>query len=183
MSAALRPMTADELLALPSDGFHRYELVKGRLLVREPAGFYHGRVASMINYLLSAQVVPRRLGVLVTADPGFHIEHGPDTVRSPDVAFVRADRVPAESPLGFYVGAPDLAVEVLSPGNWRKDLREKIPQWLDAGTRLVWVVDTQKRTVTVHAPGAEPVLLRAGDVLTGGDVVPGFSHDVAECFA
>jgi hypothetical protein len=94
-----------------------------------------------------------------------------------------ADRVPAESPRGFYVGAPELAVEVLSPGNRHTDLRENIPQWLDAGTRLVWVVDTEARTVAVHAPGADPVLLRAGDVLTGGDVVPGFAHDVADVFA
>ncbi|MGB6043445.1 MAG: Uma2 family endonuclease, partial [Pirellulales bacterium] len=122
------------------------ELVRGHLVMMSPSGFEHGRVVAHITRLLGDFVVRKRLGVLTGAESGFQLARDPDTVRAPDVGFVRKDRVPRTPIPGFFPGAPDLAVEVLSPNDRPRDVQAKVGDWLNAGCRQIWVVDPQART-------------------------------------
>jgi len=117
------------------------------------------------------------------ADGGYVLERCPDTVRAPDVAFVRAERVPtAEEQEHFAELAPDLVVEVISPSDRMTDVEEKVEQYLALGVPLVWVFHPRRRTVTVRRPGREPLVLRDGDVVDGEEVLPGFRLPVADIF-
>jgi Uma2 family endonuclease len=115
MSTTTHTMTADELLSLPKDGM-RYELVRGELKQMAPAGFEHGIVIARLTWRLGQHVETHNLGVVCGAETGFKITDNPDTVRAPDIAFVSSERL-AEIGITkkFWAGAPDLAVEVLSP--------------------------------------------------------------------
>lgn len=177
-----RPMTAEELLSYPARD-KRTELVRGRLMVREPAGYEHGRVAGRVFGLLAGFVYRTGAGELLAAETGFTLARNPDTVRAPDVAFIHADRAPAPGTRGFPELAPDLAVEVRSPGDTNAEVAEKVSDWLTSGAALVWVVNPIAQTVIVHAPGAAPRTLTAHETLDGGDVLPGFAARVDECFA
>ena len=173
-------MTADELLALNVQD-RRAELVRGRLMVREPPGFYHGIVAMRIGRRLAAFVEARELGVVVAAETGFRLFTDPDTVRAPDVGFIRADRMPDPVPRrGYAPVAPDLAVEVLSPDDKPGDVLAKVADWLSAGSMLVWVIDPQRRLARVYrADGTEAML---GDTasLDGEHVLPEFTCLVSD---
>lgn len=176
------PMTAEELLDLPDDGL-RHELVLGELRTMTPAGYEHGRVAMRIGSRLDAFVEAQGLGEVLGAETGFTLARGPDTVRAPDVAFVRAERVPAaEDRAGFAELAPDLAVEVVSTWDRASEVSEKALMWLDAGVRLVWVVDPTTRLATVYRSGGVVGLFRGQDVLDGEDVLPGFTLPLWELF-
>lgn len=170
--------TAEELLRAGDIG--RCELVRGELVMMVPAGGEHGEVTVEITYRLVQHVKARTLGKIFAAETGFVLSRDPDTVRAPDAAFVRADRLPL--PRGYIEGAPDLAVEVLSPDDRPGYVREKVAEWLEGGARAVWVVDPRKKTATVHEPGAEPRVLGGADVLAGGAVLPGFELPVREIF-
>ena len=147
-----------------------------------PPGYEHGRVAYELGFRIGEFVRGRQLGTIVAAETGFLLARDPDTVRAPDIGFVRANR--AKDPgRGYYPGAPDLAVEVLSPDDRPGYVRDKIAEWLEAGTRAVWVVDPTARTVMVHAASAEPRRFEETDTLFGGDVLPGFELGVRELFA
>jgi len=167
-------MTADELLALSMPD-KRTELVRGVLVVREPAGGRHGRVANELSRVIGNHVHAHALGAVYAAETGFTLARRPDTVRAPDVAFVRRDRVPEPEPVGFPELAPDLAVEVLSPGDRPGDTLSKVADWLSAGTRLVWVVDPERRLARVYRPDGSQTIVPADGVLDGEDVLPGFS--------
>lgn len=183
MSATLtRPITADELLAMPDDGY-RYELVRGELIRMAPAGSEHGQVAMELAGPLHRYVKTHNLGNVYAAETGFKLESDPDTVRAPDVAFVSRERV-AETgrPKGFWPGAPDLAVEVVSPGDTVNEVEEKVAEWLEGGARMVWVVSPKLHTVTVYRSLTDIVTLTEKDKLDGGDVVPGFQMNLAEVF-
>lgn len=184
MSTTLtRPVTADELLAMPDDGYC-YELVKGELIRMAPAGFQHGNVAIRIGALLHDYVVRNKLGQTCGAETGFILRQNPDTVRAPDAAFVSQDRLDkAGIPVGFWIGPPDLAVEVVSPGDSAKEVKEKALEWLEAATQLVWIVNPKLRTVTVYRSLIDIVTLTEKDTLDGGEVVPGFEIKVADIFA
>jgi Uma2 family endonuclease len=132
--------------------------------------------------VIGNHVEAKHLGLYFGAETGFQLSRDPDTVRAPDVAFVRTGRPPIP-PRGFYPGAPDLAVEVLSPDDRPGYVREKIAEWLEVGTRAVWVVDPRDRTVTVHEPRREPVTHHEGDTLRGGSVLPDFELSVRTIFA
>jgi Uma2 family endonuclease len=119
----------------------------------------------------------------VTAETGFQIADNPDTVRAPDVAFVRAERIPTGGVKGFFQGPPDIAIEVVAPSDRPSEITEKSLDWLQAGCLLVWVVDPETRTVSVYQSHGEITLLNETDTLTGGDVLPGFAVKVAEVFA
>ena len=167
------PITAEEFLHVSIPG-KRVELVRGVLVVREPAGLPHGRVTLNLARRLADHVETNHLGQIYVGDTGFTLARVPDTVRAPDIAFVRRERVPTPEPAGFPDMAPDLAVEVLSPGNRPGDVLSKIAEWLSAGTRLVWVIDPQRRLAsTYHMDGSEAVL-SADVALRGDDVLPGF---------
>ena len=178
-----RMVTSEELLEMPDDG-HRYELVRGELRKMAPAGYRHGKSAGKINGLLFVHVMANNLGTVPTAETGFLLASGPDLVRVPDVAFVRREREEAAGIMdGFFPGPPDLAVEVISPNDRYTEVAEKVEDWLNAGTRMVVVVDSRRRVAVVHIPGREPVTLTEQDALDGGDVVPGWSMPVADIFA
>jgi Uma2 family endonuclease len=184
MSATLtKPVTADELLAMPDDGY-RYELVKGELKRMSPAGDEHGRVGMELAIPLGAHVKKNKLGKLYLAETGFLIRTNPDTVRAPDVAFVRIERIKEDTGVkGYRIGAPDLAVEVVSPGDTVSEVEDKVAEWLEGGARMVWVVSPKLHTVTVYRSLNDIVTLTEKDKLDGADVVPGFQMDVAEIFA
>ena len=148
-----------------------------------PAGFDHGGIAGNIALALGGFVKPRFLGTVVTAEAGFRIAHDPDTVRVPDVAFVRADRIPPSGVKGFFQGPPDIAIEVVSPNDRASEVMAKAQDWLQAGCSLVWVVDPETRTIAVYHSRSEITVLTEADSLTGGDVLPEFSVPVAEIFA
>jgi Uma2 family endonuclease len=182
MSTATQLMTADDLWHLPNDGM-RHELLKGVLYTMPPAGFEHGAVGISLSTPLDQHVRANRLGILVAAETGFLIATNPDTVRAPDIGFVRQDRIQATGiPRRYWPGAPDLAVEVVSPGDTVFEVDDKVQEWLAAGAGLVWVVNPRRRTVTVHRPSGTPVILTVNDVLDGEQVVPGFSIRVADIF-
>src|SRR6184192_2564015 len=145
MSATLtKPMTADELLEMPDDGY-RYELVKGELIQMSPTGDEHGQVTVALTGPLHLHVREHNLGKVYAAETGFKLESDPDTVRAPDIAFVRREVVEKTGRLkGYRSGAPDLVVEVLSPSDTIGKVEAKVAQWLEAGARMVWVVSTKR---------------------------------------
>jgi Uma2 family endonuclease len=184
MSTEVQLMTADELLAMPDDGFV-YELIKGELIkVSPPPGHEHGLVAMNIAGPLYSYTKSKNLGNVYAAETGFLLEQDPDTVRAPDVAFVRRERIQKAGTVeGYWIGAPDLAVEVLSPSDTVRRIEGKVAEWLESGSRLVWVVSPKMHTVTVYRSLTEIVVLTEKDTLDGGDVVPGFQIPIAEIFA
>jgi Uma2 family endonuclease len=182
MSTITQPMTADELFMMKDDGF-RYELVKGELRKMSPAGSEHGAIIVNLTLLLAQHVKANNLGVVFGAETGFKIAKSPDTVRAPDIAFVRRERIPETGiPKEFWPGAPDLAVEVLLPGDRAKEVDEKVADWLASGASAVWVVNPKRKSVIVHRSSKDALTLLEDDELDGQDVVPGFSFRVADIF-
>lgn len=182
MSTKTQLVTADELFAMSKDGL-RYELVKGELRKMSPAGTEHGAVVFNLTLLLGQHLRVSKLGQGFGAETGFKIFSNPDTVRAPDIAFVRRERIPETGiPKNFWDIAPDLAVEVLSPSDTVNEVDEKVEDWLAAGVRVVWVVNPRTRAVTLHLSPHEVVVLHEQDELDGGEVVPGFRCRVAEIF-
>lgn len=183
MVAKPRPVTADELLEIPDDGF-RYELVRGVLRKMAPSGARHGRTAGKVAMSLMNHVAANNLGEVFIAEAGFLLASEPDHVRAPDAAFVRRQRVEEVGVVdGFWPGPPDLAVEVISPHDRYTEVEEKVDDWLAAGAAMVVVVNPRNRTATVRMPGLGPVILTEQDSLSGGEVVPGWSMPVADIFA
>lgn len=174
-------LTAADLLEIHEVGY-RHELVRGELRRMSAAAPLHGLVAARVTRYLASFVDERSLGAVLTNDTGFLLEHRPDTVLAPDVAFVRQDRLPAEFAPGFFPGPPDLAVEVTSPCDSWGEVQEKALSWLEHGTRLVWIVDPKAKRVTVYRGLRDVVVLGPADTLDGGEVVPGFAVAVAALF-
>ena len=175
--------TAADLERLPDDGF-RYELVDGEVRKMTPAGNVHGKIAALVTASLVQHVLVNRLGSVYAAETGFRLASDPDTVRAPDAAFVSQARLDAVgSVAGYWPGAPDLAVEVVSPGDRSGEVAEKVAAWLAAGTQMVVVVEPPQRMVVVHRADGVTRTLREGDVLEGGAVVPGWKVPVAALFA
>ena len=178
-----RTVTADELLRMPDDGY-RYALVGGELQRMTPAGFDHGAVIMNLAAPLARHVKDGRLGVVCGAETGFVLARQPDTVLAPDIAFVRRERIPAAGrPRTFWDGPPDLAVEVRSPGDSRREVAEKVAAWLTSGTLAVWAVDPSDASVTIHLPHRTPRRLAEPDTLDGAPLLPGFRLPVREIFA
>jgi Uma2 family endonuclease len=172
--------TAEQLFQAPDLG--RCELLRGELIVMSPAGSEHGMIVAEIAGILRDFVKPRALGVVLGAETGFRVASNPDTVLAPDVAFIRADRVGAGLPKGFFPGPPDLAVEVLSPNDRAGEVFAKVQDWLAAGCASVWLVDPKTQTVTVYGADRKAIMLSSADVLTGGELLPGFNSPVAGIF-
>lgn len=165
-------------------GDDRVELIDGVVVQMPPSGDWSSSIAARITILLGMHVLPQNLGRLYSADGGFVLFPDRETVRVPDVAFVRAERMPqGEARDHFPRLAPDLAVEVISPSDRARDMAAKVAMYQEAGVPLVWLVDRWARTVTVLALGQEPVTLHEGDELDGGPVLPAFRLVVAEIFA
>ncbi len=181
-TSTVRPVTADELLLMPDDGF-RYELIHGELNRMSPAGFLHGRVAARIASHLERHVESQGLGAVLGAETGFRLASDPDHVRAPDVAFVCRERLARTGvPEGFFPGPPDLAVEVVSPGDTFSEVESKVADWLAHGTRLVIVADPRRRRVTRYRSTNDVRLLSEGETIDGGDVVLGWSLPLGQIF-
>jgi Uma2 family endonuclease len=149
-----------------------------------PAGFEHGDIGYNLGTMLRAYARKAQLGRVVGADAGFVLGRDPDVVRAPDIAFVSQARLDQIGiPKQFFPGAPDLAVEVVSPSDTMEEIEEKVDDFLAAGTKLVWVVNPRRRSVTVYHAGPQVQILKEQDQLSGEDVVPGFACRVGELFA
>ncbi len=178
---AVRLMSAADLAALPDD--ERGELLDGVMLPMTPVKEDHWGVAGAVSGAIYVWLKDNPLG-RVGPERGYQLRANPDTVLAPDVSYVsHARNIPDRGLAGFAPFAPDLAVEVRSPGNRSPEVRQRVDLYLSAGCLLVWVVDPEARTVTVHAPDAPAMLLRPGDMLGGGAVLPGFSMPVEDVFA
>lgn len=174
-------VTAEQFARIPDDA-HRYELVEGRIIRMSPPGARHAVLVTSIASLLKQHADAYGLGVVMSSG-GFTIERGPDTVREPDVAFVSRVRIPGTGvPDAFWEGAPDLAVEVVSPGDRRLAVIRKVDHYLASGVRLVWVVEPRLKNVTVYRAGAPAATLALGDTLDAGDVLPGLACEVRRLF-
>lgn len=182
MVVVQKPVTAEELLVMPDHGL-RNELVRGEVRWMAPAGNVHGRIAVNVTTPLDQHVRENDLGLVFAAETGFKIESGPDTVRAPDVAFVRRERVEEVGEVeGFWPGAPDLAVEVVSPNDLYTEVEEKVADWVGAGAGIVVVVNPRNKTVAVRHSQTEIIILGEDGTLDGDEIVPGWSLAVRDIF-
>jgi Uma2 family endonuclease len=183
MFAATQNMTVAELASLPDRG-NCYELIDGELRMMSPAGSEHGRIAAGITAALWHHVRKNALGTVYAAETGFLLSQDPDTVRAPDVAFVRHERLDEVADVeGYLPLAPDLVVEVVSPNDRFTDVEAKVQVWLDAGAQMVLVVDPGTRTIRVHRTMERIVVLRETEQLDASDVVSGWKIAVADLLA
>ncbi len=183
MSTEVKLTTADDLLALPRGQF-RHELIDGELKKIPPTGHNHGRITMRLSVPLGQYVQERELGEVYAAETGFKLRSNPDHVRAPDLSFIRARRVQEVGDTkGYWPGAPDLAVEVLSPNDVVSEVEQKVGEWLEAGASLVWVLSPKMRTVTVYRSRTDIKILTEKDTLDGGPVIPGFQYPIAKLFA
>lgn len=176
-----RLYTAEDLFEMgDTDG--SFELVHGELVPMTPTSGAHGSSSHRISRALGNHVEPEGLGFVFVSEAGFILHRDPDIVRAPDVSFVLAERLPNGPPDTYIPFAPDIAVEVVSPSDRQRDVQAKVVEYLDAGTRLVVVVEPKSRTVTAYAADGTARVLREGDTLDGGDVLPGFRLPLARIF-
>lgn len=174
--------TDEEFMALAKDG-HRYEIVNGELIDMGNSGALHGYICSLLVAALASYVLSKKLGVILDSSTAFKMKSG--NRRSPDISFFSKERLQGmtELPTGFLEGAPDLAVEILSPGNTVEEIETKITEYFDNGARLVWVISPTQHYILVYRCAQEPDrLLKSVDSLDGEDVIPGFTLPVAELF-
>jgi Uma2 family endonuclease len=173
-------MTAEEFEKLP-DTHMRRELVRGKVTETMPIGGIHGNVAGNIYTALRLWAKQDSRG-FVAFEVGYRLERNPDTTRGPDVSYVRAERIPASGiPEGYWNFAPDLAVEVVSPSETAQAVRDKVHDFLTAGTPLVWVAYPRTREVVAHTADGLARTFGAEDVLES-EVLPGFHVVVSELF-
>lgn len=175
-------MTSDELLIMPNSRWG-YELVRGKLKKYMPAGNLHGIIASKIGRIIGNFVDENDLGVVVAAETGFKIFQNPDTVRAPDSAFIGKEKLAKHGITEkFFPDAPDLAVEVVSPSDKKKDIEEKIQDYLAAGVKLIWTIYPQKQIVVVHRQSKVVSILFETDEFEGEDVLPNFHFPLEKLF-
>ena len=172
-------MTVEEFMNLDDD-YHRHELIKGELLTMTPPKPLHGRIVANLTFLLLQHARRNRLGD-VLAESGYRLERDPDTVLAPDVSFVSVERIDRTDE-HYYDGPPDLAVEVLSPGDRRSYVERKLALYLETGTRSVWLVNPRRRTVEVISSLNDRRTFHDTDELVD-DTVAGFRVKVSEIFA
>jgi Uma2 family endonuclease len=174
--------TAAQLALMPDDGL-RYALIEGELTMMSPAGGRHGRVAVRLNKLLAIHVDDNALGATFAAGTGFRIAVNPDTVRAPDGAFVRQEKMDAlEDDSGFLPFAPDLAVEVVSPTDFFAAVESKAFAWLDAGTQLVLILEPESKTAHVYRSRTDIAVYGVGETIDAADVVKDWHIVVADVF-
>ena len=184
MTTTAKPklLTADDLLRLHSEGV-KGELIMGVLHKKVSNGLEHGEIAMNWGILLGSFVKPRRLGRIFGSDAGVQLEHDPDTVREPDVAFISAERMPLDVRERRYAQVvPDLVVEIISPNDRPVAVFDKAQMWLRHGVRLVWITDPEARTVTALPQSGPARTYTEDDTLDGGDVLPEFSCAVRDIF-
>ena len=177
-----RPITAEELLKLHSEGV-RGELIRGVLCETMPPGIDHATIVANLTGMLWAFLKRRRIGRLLSGDPGIWVERRPDTVRAPDIAFYLPERMALDVSIpGYAEIVPDLAIEVVSPNDTVTEVNDKAKMWVDSGVKLVWVVWPRWHTVEIFRPGENVVELSGDAILEGQDILPGFSTPITEIF-
>lgn len=182
MPESQRLVTAEELARMPSDDSRRYELVEGRLVRMSPVSFDHGQTVVRLLSLLTRHLSATPVGVVVT-EVGFTLATSPDTVRAPDIAFLRNDRVPPRGTRGFLHEAPAAVFEVLSPDDRPSEMRRKIAEYLEKGVAVVVVVDPDDTSVTSYRRDRPPAqLAHDDDLLDVSDAIDGFRCSVREIF-
>ena len=180
--AAKAPLTPNDLLALEAEHGARYELVNGELKERNVTSPDHGVIALNFGSELRAFVRSRNLGVVMTG-ARFLLRDEPPLLRIPDTAFISRVNLPTGRLRGgHFQGAPDLAVEVVSPNDKAGELTVKTADYLTAGTQQVWVVEPNTRTVAVYRPGGAARVYSVDDTLDGGDLLPGLALPVGDLF-
>jgi len=172
-------MTAEELYRNDIPG-KSTELVRGRLIVREPPGTLHGRIQANLHVILGSFVRANKLGATFGQDTGFKIESDPDTVRAPDLAFVARERVALTDGRGYAALAPDFVAEILSPDDRPGEVLAKIGEWLQAGVNLAWVIDPERVRAHIYRRDGTVSVIDADGRLDGEDVIPGFSCSLPE---
>lgn len=181
--AAAEPplMTVEELEQMSDDDNH-YELVRGLLLRLVPPNFSHGNIVGRLAYHIQGFLDKNEIAE-ICIETGFILARHPDIVRGPDLSVVLRPRLEGvDLSRGFFPGAPDLAVEVVSLGDTHDEVADKVEDYLALGVRLVWVVRPTRRTVAVHRPGEAVRILAGDDALDGGDVLPGFVLPLTKLF-
>jgi Uma2 family endonuclease len=176
-----RVLTDDELIAVPKVG-GKHELEDGDLILG-PTGFRHDRLVTRLLTALERCVEECGAGVVQGPDLGYRM--GPLDVRCPDVSFIRAERaryyVETDADT-FFEGAPDLAVEILSPSDSSSRTKEKARLYFSYGCRLCWIVDPQRKMVLVMTPDGSERTLTVNDELDGGEALPEFKLAVCDIF-
>lgn len=173
--------TDEEFMALPDDGDH-YEIVDGELVVMANSGVEHGYIATILVMFLASFVRSHKLGIICDSSTAFTMKLG--NKRSPDVSFIAKERLQGlkRLPQGSWQGAPDLAIEILSPNNTVAEIHLKIVEYFENGTRLVWVINPEEQYVLVYHKPQPDKLLQITDHLDGEDIIPGFALAVSELF-
>jgi Uma2 family endonuclease len=182
VASQVKPITVEILTSLGEDAI--VEVVGGELIEMTPAGARHGRITVNLVYALESAARAGNLGHVFSDQTAYVLRGTPDdiqTMRLPDVSFIRAERLPDQTPEGYWFLAPDLAVEVISPTERAAYTQVKLKDYFDAGTREVWVVYPDTRQVVVHwADGSR--VYSADDTLTRPELLPGFEVKIAELF-
>jgi Uma2 family endonuclease len=177
-----RLATVEDLAALPGDGVHKYELIRGEIRRRSPAGRRHGRIAGRIVFALH-DLQAAGAGEVVVADTGYFLEQNPDTVLAPDAGFVLIEDLRSlDEETGFGGPLPALVVEVVSPSETMRQVLEKVDIYRRAGVRLIWVAFPDSKTILIDGADRQRQTFGVGDQLDGDDVLPGLRLAVAEVF-
>jgi Uma2 family endonuclease len=183
VSAPVKPalQTAEDLERLSAQDC-RYELIRGELHERAFAGGLQGSITSRLSFYVGAVVISENLGITLAAGTGFLVGRDPDTVLAPDFAFVAKDRLPNPLPRSYVPVVPDIVLETRSPNDTRKEIADKVAQWLELGVKSVWKINPRMRLLTVYRTNQVPLSLGEGDTLDGGGVLPDLSVPVARLF-
>lgn len=173
-----RKLTEEDFLALPDTG-HKVELVDGEVKI-VPTGWEHGQIIIRLILLMAPHALPH--GQMADSSTGCRMASG--NIRVPDISFIRKERAPQGDALQeFLDGAPDLAVEVISPNENHTDMMTKVGEYLESGAQHVWQVFPESRRVVVYRSLDQVFTLEAEEDLDGGDLLPGFRCRVADLFA
>jgi len=168
-----------DFVNLPENHDRHFELIEGKVIEMSRPSQFHGMICMEIGYLLRHWLGQQQQpGYIAMNDAGVILHEEPATVVGPDVAYYPLTEVPKK----WAEVAPTLAVEVLSPNDKPSEVNTKLQEYLTSGTRLVWLIDPESRTVTIHRPDTEPRTLSAQDELSGGEELPEFSCQVADLF-
>ena len=177
-------VTADEFYEMARG--RRAELIRGEVIWMTPAGAEHGMYAMDLGSEIRVFVRKNKLGIVCAAETGFYIARNPDVVRAPDVAFISNETLKSiggKVPAKFFPCAPDLAVEVVSPGDRAEEIETKVQEWFEGGTQQVWIAYPTSKTIHIHVSASQAQILRRGDIISGGEVLPGFECPVNEIFS
>jgi Uma2 family endonuclease len=173
-------LSGEDLLALGDIG--PCELIDGRIVPMVPTGGEHGRIEITLGAKLDAFVRERQLGWVLGGEVGIYTHRNPDRVRGADIVFLSRQRVPEGLPRGFLATAPDLVVEIMSPGDRWQEVQQKLTEYFEIGVAQVWLVTPESREVLAYDSPVQLRRLGKGERLTGEGVLKGFGVEIEELF-